>query len=191
MELDKKMVEQFKMLRDKYSNPSKPREIVKVINEIANNFHLNLEKTEQFNLWLKELNQKLDLKLEPANVTFFPSITFFIYYDIIEYRDFSIYKMEYFTISLVEDCFTSFYSSYIREKVDGSTRSFYPRQRLERDDRFNENHQKIIKEIEHQYPNKSYLDIQFLDFVVGDYPITYSTNLKNTLFELLFRQESE
>jgi len=178
------------VLKAKYANPENPEKFVKEFNLKINRFHTNQENVDSFNKWMDQLCINLDLKLETANSTFLPSQTFFIHHEILEYSDFKIYKMEYFSISFIEDYFTSQFVTYIREEKEGKVVIYNPEERPKRDSKFDANYYKIMEEIQKKYPQKRYLDIKITDFILGDYQMTYSTKPKTTIYELLFRSKN-
>jgi len=47
-----------------------------------------------------------------------------------------------------------------------------------------------VEEINKKYPNKQFLDLKFTDYIIGDYQMTYSTQTKTSIFELIFRTKS-
>ena len=177
-------------LKEKYANPTDPKKFVKEFNETINKFHMNQENIDSFDKWMNFISENLDLQFETANSTFLPSQTFFIYHEILKYPDYKIYKMEYFHISFIEEYYTSQFVTYIREEKEGEVVMYDPSGRPKRDSKFDANYNKIMEEIQKRYPDKRYMDIEFTDYIIGDYQMTYSTRPKTSIYELLFRSKN-
>lgn len=163
----------------------------KNLNDRIDKFFANESNVDSFLKWLSKSKIKLNIDLKQMISTFFPSLSFSVTHEIIEYMGFRIYKEEIFCVSFIEDYYTSCFISYIREQKEGHKLTYRPIKRPIRDSKFDANSKKIIDEIQKRYPNKIYLDIQNLNYVLSDYQLTYSGEPKTTIFELLFRKKNK
>ncbi len=184
-----KMNKIIENLKQKYSSSENTSDFSRELNNKINAFYTEQSNVDSFFHWLKNTNEKLDLNLQHMVSTFFPSLSFSITYEIDKYKKYSIYKEEVFCISFIEECYTSVFNSYIRENKDGDILIYHPSDTPIRDSEFDSIYNKIINEIEIKYPNKVFLKYRYLNYVLGNLNLTYSSNPKTRLFEVLFREK--
>jgi len=183
------MIEIVQKLRLKYSTDIVSNEFSTALNVEINKFYAKQKNVDQFFHWLKKTEEKLDLNLQHMVSTFFPSLSFSITYEIDNYKDYRIHKEEIFCISFIEECYTTVYTSYIRDNKSGSVLRYRPNSMPERDSEYDDIYNRIVEEIKIKYPKKIYLENRYLNCVLGNLNLTFSRNTKTRLFEVLFRDK--
>lgn len=174
-------------LKSKYSNPEDLEKFMAEFNDKIAKYHNSSKNVESFFNWLDHLRVKLDLNIKSMTSSFFPSLTFAIVYQIQELDEYKIFKQEIISISFIEDYHTSFFSAYIYENKESELVTYRPTKTPKRDSCFDQDYLNVLKEVEIQFPKSKYMDYKYTKRIIGKLPLTYSTQEKTPLYEILFR----